>query len=524
MISRRNLLVGSGVVAAAAALTRRRAWADDPLPPSVAWPEADFSRSPNPTLVTPDPAWGGPTKILEIFLVGGLSPFESFFCMPRTNPTYYGPAAQAAFAATALTAACDHTMASPRNGSSTRVLNAGAQRMEWSVGTAPLWDRLDILARTRVVAMTHGETTFAGHPTARPYALTGRRIGDPRAATLGAAMKRRYPGQHTSYVLTPASARFNSADFAAFDAWMATGNHGPAAQPVLVPMATDAPALATWAARSGVPGGAAASDTLAQYYASRYDRFLPHPPDGTAGAHRYRGFEAYRAALGSLHDSPQLTGVFGSSLRNAGPSTNACVAGTSPASASDTTKASFDMAAWLFQHMQSRYVGMYDVGIEQDTQSPYDGHSGSAVTTYGNLFRFLSHLADFIAPDRASRTATQMVLDDVLIILNTEFGRTPNTHGGTGRDHYGAGYVTLLIGGPVRPTPTMLPRLVGDFAPSRGTLEEPFRGLYTPANVAWGALVAAGIAPDHPDNFAVHEEPPDDPSSPNPAAAFFKAS
>lgn len=524
MISRRNVLIGTGLAAASAALVRKRVFADDPPPPALSWPEANFPDG-DPTFA-PDPSWGGPKKILEIFLVGGLSPFESFFVDRR----FMSGGLLTELNSTTIDASCDPSSPS---GLRTTVYNDHTpMRMEWSVGTKPLWARADILGRTRVVAMTHGETIFNGHPTARPYALTGRRIGDPRAASLGAAMKRRYPGQHTSYILMPDRSRFFGPDLPGFDAWLATGGHGPGAQPVLVPMGADAaPAVATWASRSTVPGGAANSDTLNGYYLGRYDRDLPHPPDGPTTGHRYRGFEAYRAAYASLHDSPQLTSVFGSPLRTPGATAMDCsnnVTDRATSGLPNTTQSSLAMAAWLFKHRNSRYVGMFDVGIGTDVGSPYDGHSHSAGVTYGNLYRLLSMLSAFIAPPGTVPSDSQISLDDTMILLNTEFGRTPApglSPTGDGRDHYGAGYVTLLMGGPIRPTASAQPRLVGDFAASRGTIAEPLRGSFTPANLAWVALAAAGIWPEHPDNFAMHERPGTPAGSlVNPAAQFFNAS
>src|SRR4051812_14158580 len=92
MISRRNLLVGGGVLAASTAFVKNLVWADvDPPPAPLAWPEADYTRATAPSVVMPDPAWGPPKKILEIFLVGGLSPFESFYVDRRFVTDSAGP-------------------------------------------------------------------------------------------------------------------------------------------------------------------------------------------------------------------------------------------------------------------------------------------------------------------------------------------------------------------------------------------------------------------------------------------------
>lgn len=468
MISRRRLLTGAGALAAAAALPGRSAWADGAVGESWA---------PYPNVST----WGGPKKILEIFLYGGLSAWESFYVDLDKQDILFQGELREALESTWLLQACG----SAQNGTTLRTFGG----MRWSVATSPLWTRPDLLARTRVVTMTH---EFGAHPVAIPLALTGRRLGDGRAASLGAAIKRRYPDQHTSYVLMPDRLRFFRGDDVAFSAWLSVGGHGLAAQPILVPMSAGASDLARWAPRSGIHPGA---DALTTFYADLYE-------GGLAGS-RSRGFAAYKAALGSLPESPGLTTVFDSSLRGEGTTADHC--STNPANAGpkpNTTRACLDMAAWLFNTKGTRYVGMVDVGIGTDTGAAYDGHGHSAGVTFGNLFLLLKELSRVTSPDTPA--ADRISIDDTLIILNTEFGRTPGAQGSTGRDHYGRGYVVVLIGGPIQPTASGEPKLIGSFD---WTATFP-AGTYTPANLACVALTAAGIDPHVTDNFAFHELPP----------------
>lgn len=466
MISRRKLLTGAGALAAAAALPGRSVWADGPV--GEEW-------APYPYVDT----WGGPKKILEIFLYGGLSAWESFYV--DLQDKLFSSTLLDAFNSTSLLPACGGT------GDGTNLLQFPG--MQWSVATSPLWNRGDLLARTRVVTMTHDLTA---HPVAIPLALTGRPLGDGRAAGLGAAIKRRYPGQHTSYILMPDSGRFFSGDAASFTAWLSAGGHGSAARPVLVPMSAGASDLASWAERTSVSAGA---DALGAYYASLYE--------GNLAGSRSRGYDAYKAALDSLPGSPSLTGVFNSSLRGEGAaathcSTNVYFSGTPR----NTTAACLDMAAWLFNTKGTRYVGMVDVGVGTDTSAAYDGHHHTAGVTFGNLFLLLKELSRVTSPETPA--AQRISIDDTLIILNTEFGRTPERQFPEGRDHYGRGYVVVLIGGPIQATDSGDPKLIGGFDWTAG----PPAGRYTPANLACVALAAAGINPHATDNFAFHELPP----------------
>ncbi|WP_437913829.1 DUF1501 domain-containing protein [Sorangium sp. So ce302] len=481
MITRRKLLTGAGALAAAAALPREPAWADGPS--GEEW-------APYPNVAT----WGGPKKILEIFLYGGLSPWETFHVEQR-GEVYSG----------GLLDAFNETSISGCGGSGNGTNSQTKGGMLWSPATSPLWSRPDLLARTRVVTMTH---EFTAHPVAIPYALTGRRFGDSRAASLGAAMKRRYPEQHTSYVLMPPSSRFFPGDASAFDAWLAVGMHGSATRPVIVPMSAAASDMAAWAARSNVVPG---SDALNQVYAGLYEAGL----DGS----RSRGFDAYAAALDSLPGSPDLEPVFNSSLRTEGPtavhcSTNSPSPGGPPGgSPLNTTKASLDMAAWLFNTKDTRYVGMVDVGLGTDTGAAYDGHGHTAGVTFGNLYNLLKELSRVTS--LTTPASGRISIDDTLIILNTEFGRTIGPDLPAGRNHYGRGYVVVLLGGPIQPTVSGEPRRIGSFDWMTGS---PL-GSYTAANLACVALTAAGIDPHVTDNFAVGELPPGPPYE----APFFQA-
>jgi hypothetical protein len=272
-------------------------------------------------------------------------------------------------------------------------------------------------------------------------------------------------------------------------------------------MSAAASDLAAWAERNNVNPG---SDALNQVYAGLYEAGL----DGS----RSRGFNAYAAALDSLPGSPDLEPVFNSSLRTEGPtavhcSTNSPSSGPPGGSPLNTTKSSLDMAAWLFNTKGARYVGMVDVGIGTDTAAAYDGHFHTAGVTFGNLYNLLKELSRVtsMTPPPSGRIS----IDDTLIILNTEFGRTIEPDQPEGRNHYGRGYVVVLLGGPIQPTVSGEPKRIGSFDWMTGS---PL-GSYTAANLACVALTAAGIDPHVTDNFAVGELPPGPPYE----APFFQA-
>jgi hypothetical protein len=87
-------------------------------------------------------------------------------------------------------------------------------------------------------------------------------------------------------------------------------------------------------------------------------------------------------------------------------------------------------------------------------------------------------------------------LDDTLIILNTEFGRTPTAQGSTGRNHHPYGYVTAFIGGPT------VKGIAGAIGPDAQATE-----YATPAENRIAALLALGIWPFAQEGFAVSDVP-----------------
>jgi hypothetical protein len=83
-----------------------------------------------------------------------------------------------------------------------------------------------------------------------------------------------------------------------------------------------------------------------------------------------------------------------------------------------------------------------------------NGSAGDHWDTHGNNFNRLKR--DLLPPfDRAvsallSDLADRGRLDDTLVVMLTDFGRTPRINGGAGRDHYPNAYSIFLAGGGIR--------------------------------------------------------------------------
>src|SRR5262249_10898654 len=98
------------------------------------------------------------------------------------------------------------------------------------------------------------------------------------------------------------------------------------------------------------------------------------------------------------------------------------------------------------------YVCVSDVGLyEASGGGGYDTHTDNARDTATNFDNMLQSLLGIINQP-GETDPTKISLDDTLVILNTEFGRTPimQAGSGNGRNHHPYGYVTAFIGGPTQ--------------------------------------------------------------------------
>ena len=146
------------------------------------------------------------------------------------------------------------------------------------------------------------------------------------------------------------------------------------------------------------------------------------------------------------------------------------------------------------------YVCVSDTGLVGVVGgSGYDTHLHNAADTAANFDNLLAGLLAIInAPGEAD--PTKLSLDDTLIILNTEFGRTPLAQPGTdGRNHHPGGYVTAFIGGPITAAQHGVWGAIG-----RDGLAAQFA---TPGENRIAALLALGIWPFAPEGYNVSDVP-----------------
>jgi hypothetical protein len=459
-------------------------------------------------------AWGEPdqsvwtghgtpaTKVLEIYLVGGMAPWESFYYRPipggargfdtdldATHLYWNGSCAGTPAA-----------LASQFLGN-----DAAGNAVHLGPFAAPLW-RPDIISKTHVVVLQHD---LQPHEAAIPYALSGRRLGRPGACGLGAPLQRRAHeldparAMPSSYCLVP-PVFVGDPVVSMLDA---VGSHPGAARPVVLPIgATTASFLASL--NRTVPSVA---DPQIQQYDVQYGRrlFVTGASDRTRSA-AYADFDS---STGGLQSAAALNG-----LLSVGPlvpanrpecsSTTEMTFGTSDG----FRTAALQTAAYLLNHPtaadRARYVCVVD-GPNNPGSLAYDLHDGNSPNGQAqllstHLWETLSGLASIIRQPTDPPSATKIDLADTLIVIRTEFGRTPYRTGSSGRDHWPQGYVAVLIGGPV--TQGVSGSISDGTGIGQGVADVDHS--FQPQDVQAAVLLGAGIDPFADGNLQIGELTP----------------
>lgn len=413
-------------------------WGELPVDVSY-WPAA----APTGGTLRPD------YKILEVHLSGGLSHYETFYVKTDRTDRWFGLSSSVA--------AINWSGCGPgRPTSAIEVSSPISGPIALGPATKPLWS---FMSQMRVVVMTH---ELAPHEVAIPWSTTGLRPGNPKSSGLAAAVERRAQAsrparpQPYSYVLMPANLGIDDDSFQGFHA---TGLHGGQFRPVLIRI----PTLAT--APTGVdqafldalnrgPGLQNNNPLLSQYSAQYRDRLRHRVAPG--GASRSSEYSAYDNAMETLLRAPQLRTTLQGAIQTVSDPVSCVDGATTGGNVGNLTSAALRTAARLLALDEAsggaRYVGVVDGGIRPTTGGGYDVHAlGNYPAMFTNLWNTMSQLASLlhrpgpgVTPDPA-----KINLNDTIVYLNTEFGRTPVPEPGAARDHWPDGYVTVLIGGPV---------------------------------------------------------------------------
>lgn len=234
----------------------------------------------------------------------------------------------------------------------------------------------------------------------------------------------------------------------------------------------------------------ASLDPLITAYRSQYGAKL----DWGGAPTRSRAFDEYSSATGNLMNAPNWISLFGT-VSN--PSTDPSCAVPGLADKNEPVQGigvavrllTSTVAADGTNYPAGAYVCVVDGGLVNSGGAGYDGHGGLINATATNLWNTLTALSRAIRTSATDTTPGKINLDDTLVIINTEFGRTPDlpTSTGDGRDHWPEGYASVLIGGPITTS-----AVVGRIDTASGYAVAP---AYTPTDFRAACLMAAGVEP-----------------------------
>jgi hypothetical protein len=159
-----------------------------------------------------------------------------------------------------------------------------------------------------------------------------------------------------------------------------------------------------------------------------------------------------------------------------------------------------ELASFLLRRPDTRYVWVRDCGRSRGQDAGYDNHDNLVAETFPNLSSTLELLVTLLAGPAHLRLP-----DDTLVVLTTEFGRAPvPERRSDGRNHWPAGYVNVVFR-PARPGSPSAPTTIGEISAADGRAvvgAEPARNALNPTDLRAALLLALGINPFEPSNFA----------------------
>jgi len=205
---------------------------------------------------------------------------------------------------------------------------------------------------------------------------------------------------------------------------------------------------------------------------------------------RSSGRDDYTTAFSMLGKATELVPIFDPSYFQA-VSGQACGA-TVPVS---NTAMQLRLAAHLLARPGSgvRHLTVADSAAFNDLNAGYDTHAEHVYDSSRNLGQLFTALCAVINQP-GENNPDKINLDNTLVIINTEFGRSPGTQNGDGRNHFPSGYVTAMFGGPIGPAQK---GIVGAIGPTAYPTEA-----LAPAETRIASLAALGIWPFTPEGYS----------------------
>ena len=486
-MQRRGFLtgLGAGAVASAAMLRSRPALA-------AGTPWGDYPEHALPGLLGPERR---AKNVLDIFLYGGLCPWETFYVVPEygtpSDPDHpneqWWTFQSGPNGVPAVYARCAGDAAPPMLRDF--LLDENGMMVQLGPFTEPLRSRPDIVERLRVSVLSHA---LEPHEGAIPLAMTGFRLGQPKLAGLGAAVQHYFQsrelvttGEPYAYVL------FSPGDFPTDNlrGASAVGFHPSSSRPLSIKVQANT-AFIDALKRGSIASVQSEYDALLNHMTGRYRSRLVRP--GGAGPTRAQTLSDYLFSLETLQKTGALVEVLPASLFTGVPG-----AACGDSASVNHPHMGLRLAAHLLTRpgTRARYVNVVDGGlISASGGGGYDTHNSHVVDSSRNLTNLWTQLVAIInAP--GENDPGKLNLDETLVVINTEFGRTPRPQNGDGRNHHPYAYVSVMFGGPVA-----APGIIGSIGPDGQA-----GSAMAPAQHRAAVLAAMGIYPFAPECYAVSD-------------------
>jgi hypothetical protein len=410
-------------------------------------------------------------SVLECHLLGGPTPWESYYCVPErgqadetwahTNYPYLLKAAEG----------CGYTGA-VSDPFSFFGQNSAGEDIFFGPHFYRLQARPDVLRRMRVVVTRHRANI---HDFAIPLVATGREQSQAKAAALATHVSRYFVDREPDALrVAPfASVIGGAAGFTLSgggDNFAILGPHPAEARPfyLLLSNQTAAARFQRLVDRTTV----GSSEQRAQYDALLglyFEQYAQRLRVGGTGAHlRAKGFAGLERAFGKQTHLQELQSLLTPSDFAPLSTPKACsevvdsngLLGFSqsdfevlPGSAGNLPAMRLKLATRLLTDPDHalRYCMITDTGVQEaDGGGGYDTHRDGPWRQATNFDNLLHHLLDSInAPGEAN--PNKLDLDKTMIILTSEMGRAigRQSTGSQGRSHWPHGFAQIFIGGPI---------------------------------------------------------------------------
>jgi len=458
-------------------------------------------------------------KVLELHCFGGMAPFESFYyrdvagSRTRGFDTEVGALNWNPACANAPSGLETHAFSTDSNGKSVHL----------GPFSKPLWDNQNIRRRMRVAVQRHD---LLPHEAAIPYVATGSRLGRPNQAPPGTAIQHRLAELDLegangrvlphSYALLPETNTTGGSLFTLVQQIQSlVGAHPGSSKPLVLKIGDTFGDFITQLNRNNLGTSKDAVNALIDQFRALYRDKLRWQPENFVT--RSTAFSDYDAAAARLMNADTLESLLSGSPQTINPQAFCAREGALPFDTADNgTRAALEFAAFLLTRPANEAassVFVLDSGIAR-TGLPYDVHSAfNAADTGTNLWNLLDSLVSVIRDPNnpTADDANKIDLNDTLVVINTDFGRTPfkssanaPNPASNGRDHYPECYTKVLIGGPIplEISDGVANRVIGsitDGSDETVMSDVPFSATDTKAAM----LMAAGVDPFAGENFAL---------------------